>query len=149
MERARRVRQGARVAGGAGSTALAEILAARGEGLAATESKLERRYLEMCDATGIPRPNPQVQLWWRDRVVGRVDMAYPEQRVIVELDGRRGHQQLVDQERDRIRDQEAAAAGWLTARVTWNQLHRGRAALVERINAILSNRRESPAQNAR
>lgn len=132
MAHARPGRRGVRI--------LRSVLDARGSGLEATESTLERRYLLFCAERAIPLPDLQCRLTWRGRVVGRVDMMYPRARVVVELDGRRGHSQLTDQERDRIRDQEAAAAGWLTARVTWAQLHRGADSLCARLTDILRAR---------
>lgn len=131
----RHARQGCR-----GAIALRTILMARGDGLEATESHLERRYLTFCDEFGLERPDLQWRLTWRDKVVGRLDMSYPFAKLIVELDGRRGHRQLTDQERDRVRDQEAAAAGWLTARVTYGQLRTRRDALHDRLDAILRSR---------
>ena len=131
----RHARQGCR-----GAVALRTILVARGDGLEATESHLERRYLAFCDEFDLERPDLQCRLSWRHKVVGRLDMSYPDAKLIVELDGRRGHRQLTDQERDRIRDQEAAAAGWLTARVTWGQLGQRRDALHDRLDAILRSR---------
>ena len=132
--------------GRSGTVALRSVVSERGGGLEITESELERRYLGFCESTGVPAPDLQQKIHWRGNVVGRADMAYPRSRVIVELDGRRGHQQLTDQERDRIRDQEAAAAGWLTVRVTWLQLREGRDALRERIVTILDGR-ISPAES--
>jgi very-short-patch-repair endonuclease len=42
--------------------------------------------------------------------------------MVVEGDGRAWHTRVEDFERDRRRDQEAAAAGLLTLRFTWFQL---------------------------
>ena len=125
-----------------GSAALRSAVEARGDGLAVTQSRLERRFVEFCELRGLPRPTLQHRLDWRGRVVGRADVVFPAVRVIVELDGRLGHQQLTDQESDRIRDQEAAAAGWLTLRVSWDQLHLGGDALEERVRAVLDLRRQ-------
>ena len=127
--------------GRAGVAALRELLVERGDGLAVTESTFERRYLRFCALRGLPAPMTQQTLRCRDRVFGRVDMLYPDARVIVELDGRRGHAQLVHQDRDRVRDQIAGAAGgWFTARVTWRQLRDDPDGLHERLAAILERR---------
>ena len=55
-------------------------------------------------------------------LVGRVDFLYEAEHVVIECDGRRHHFGKVDAERDRWRDLELSAAGWLVIRVTWWQL---------------------------
>ncbi len=52
-----------------------------------------------------------------------VDCVWPEQRVIVELDGRSTHDTREAFEEDRARDRRLEAAGWRVIRVTWRQLH--------------------------
>jgi hypothetical protein len=47
------------------------------------------------------------------------DRTYDELKLIVEVDGRRGHQGWLGQQRDGRRDRGAAAGGWLTIRVFW------------------------------
>lgn len=110
-----------------GVAAMTRAIRDRGEGFAVTESVFEHRFLSFCAARGFTTPTTQVTLRWRDRVV-------------VELGGRRGHQQLTGQEHDRIRDQRAAAQGWLTVRVTWRQLAERPDDLAERLADILHNR---------
>ena len=46
------------------------------------------------------------------------DVAYEEQRVLVELDGRLGHQGAA-RVTDGIRDRRSATRGWLTVRAFW------------------------------
>ncbi len=52
----------------------------------------------------------------------RVDALVPDLRLVVEADGRAWHTRVEDFDRDRRRDAEAAAAGYLTLRFTWHQL---------------------------
>jgi very-short-patch-repair endonuclease len=52
----------------------------------------------------------------------RVDALVADLRLVVEADGRTWHTRIEDFERDRRRDAEAAAAGYLTLRFTWHQL---------------------------
>jgi hypothetical protein len=66
--------------------------------------------------------------------------AFSDVRVIVELDGRLGHTQLTHTEHDKVRAQEAGAAGWHTMQVTWAQLHLGADALETRLRATLDQR---------
>jgi very-short-patch-repair endonuclease len=52
-----------------------------------------------------------------------VDCVWPEQRLIVELDGHAFHSPAHSFEEDRARDRRLEAAGWHVLRVTWRQLH--------------------------
>ncbi len=99
------------------------LLEARGDGFIAPESVLEEHFIEFIDERGLPVPARQVRFSWRDELIGRADFAYPEVRLLIELDGRLGHTQLVDIEDDHRRDQRAVAAGWRVIRITWRQLH--------------------------
>jgi very-short-patch-repair endonuclease len=108
------------------------------EGLrpAVTKSELERRFLSLLDQAELPRP--QTNVWlnlggeWME-----VDCAWPEQRVIVELDGRAYHQTTAAFERDRTRDRRAQAHGWRPIRVTDRALRQEPDALVADVRALL------------
>lgn len=71
-----------------------------------TLSKLERRFLELLRAEGLPLPQT-------NRLVGgrRVDCRWPARRLTVELDGYRYHHSRHAWERDRRREREARARG--------------------------------------
>ena len=97
------------------------MLEVRGEGFVATESALEDLYLAVISSAGLPLPGRQRNLGGH-APIGRVDFVYAEARVVVECDSRRHHFGKADAERDRWRDLELAAAGWLVVRVTWWQL---------------------------
>jgi len=51
-----------------------------------------------------------------------VDSYIPDWRMIVEADGRRWHTRKADFERDRLRDNAAAAAGMVVIRFTYQML---------------------------
>jgi very-short-patch-repair endonuclease len=53
----------------------------------------------------------------------RLDQAYEEERVDVELDGDRYHSTREQREHDRRRDAALASAGWLTLRFSHERLH--------------------------
>lgn len=56
---------------------------------------------------------------WRPSSPGRVDFLLPGHRLIVEADGRRWHTRAADFDRDRWRDNEAAAHHHRVLRFTW------------------------------
>jgi hypothetical protein len=103
---------------------LRPLLEARGDGYIAPDSELERRFLRFVERHGLPEPVRQMPAWWESRLIGLVDFAFPEAKLIVEMDGRLGHTQLLDIENDHWRDQQAVALGWRVIRISWNQLER-------------------------
>lgn len=105
-----------------GMRRLGAVLASRGPGYVPPESVLERRLLKVLRDAGLPEPRRQYPLPWRDNAEGRVDLAYPDDRVLIEGDGRRWHARMDQMERDRRRDNEALNHGWRPYRVMWADL---------------------------
>jgi hypothetical protein len=122
-----------------GRRGTANLKAAISEGLrpAITKSELERRFLSFVETAGLPRPQTNVWL----KIGGEwleVDCAWPEQRVIVELDSRAYHQTTAAFEQDRKRDRKLQAAGWRPIRVTDRALREEAEALRGELVALLS-----------
>jgi very-short-patch-repair endonuclease len=82
-----------------------------------TGSELERLFLPIARAAGLPRPRTGVRL---NGFV--VDFHWPELGLVVETDGLRYHRTPAQQARDRLRDQRHAAAGLTTLRFTHAQV---------------------------
>ncbi|HEY3241320.1 MAG TPA: DUF559 domain-containing protein, partial [Acidimicrobiia bacterium] len=94
-----------------------------------TESVLEDEFLKLLRRHGIPEPERQFEPPWEPR--RRVDFARPEDRLLIELDGRLWHTSAADRERDRAKDERAATHGWRTVRITWVDVHDTPARVVE------------------
>jgi very-short-patch-repair endonuclease len=97
-----------------------------------TRSELERAFLDLLEASDLPRPRTNVR-----RLGHEVDMCWPAARLIVELDGWQYHRTRAQFESDRARDAELEAAGWRVIRVTARQLKTRRATLVRNLRALL------------
>ena len=67
-----------------------------------------------------------------------VDFHWPDQRLIVELDGRAAHHTRTAFERDRARDRTLQAAGWRVVRITWHQLQAEPAQIAADLGHLLS-----------
>jgi very-short-patch-repair endonuclease len=82
-----------------------------------TLGKLEKRFLELLSAAGLPLPET-------NRRVGghRVDCRWPEHRLTVELDGYRYHHSRHAWEQDRRREREARARGDEFRRYTYGDV---------------------------
>ena len=100
-----------------GAAALGRVLAATGAAPTATRSEAERRLLDLIAAAGLPAPRANV------RVAGHlVDLYWPAERLVVELDGYAYHAHREAFERDRRRDGDLAAAGIRVIRLTWRRI---------------------------
>jgi very-short-patch-repair endonuclease len=101
----------------AGTVALNEALRIHLPRLAHTRSELEQLLVKLCQTHRLPLPecNVYVHGWL-------VDAYWPEQRLVVEVDGYRGHRTPAQLERDHRRDFELRAAGFIVIRYTWRQL---------------------------
>jgi hypothetical protein len=85
--------------------------------LVLTDSELERRFLPLAAAAGLPVPQTQAQ------VNGyRVDFYWPELGLVVETDGLTYHRTPSQQARDRVRDNTHLAAGLTPLRFTHAQV---------------------------
>lgn len=104
------------------TVAMREILAERGPGYVAPASVLEAKAVALFEAAGLPEPSRQVPLPGWGEEPGLADLAFVEQRVLVELDGRRWHGRDQAFQRDRERDHAAMLAGWLPLRFTARHL---------------------------
>jgi very-short-patch-repair endonuclease len=98
-----------------------------------TRSELEERFLAFLDARGLPRPRVNCAVEGYE-----VDFHWPEQRLIVELDGRAAHHTIAAFERDRARDRALQAAGWRVVRITWHQLQAQPAMIAADLAQLLS-----------
>jgi very-short-patch-repair endonuclease len=99
-----------------------------------TRSELEDRFLAFLEARGLPRPRVNVLIEGLE-----VDFVWPEQRLIVELDGRQTHATTAAFERDRERDRILQAAGWRVVRITWRQLQDDPAAIARDLGRLLED----------
>jgi hypothetical protein len=104
---------------------------------AGAESAMELRFVRDVErAHGLPSATRQMRTAASRRDVH--DVAYPEQRVLVELDGRLWHE-WGSRTVEGLRDRRSAADGWLTVRAFWMDVLRPCSLAVE-ISAILRTR---------
>jgi very-short-patch-repair endonuclease len=100
-----------------------------------TRSELEDRFAAFATRFDLP------PFEFNARVAGyEVDVLFPAQRVIVELDGFEFHGTRQAFEKDRERDATTLAAGYRTVRITWERLTDAAEREAARLNAILTSR---------
>ncbi|MBN1527772.1 MAG: type IV toxin-antitoxin system AbiEi family antitoxin domain-containing protein [Thermoleophilaceae bacterium] len=84
-----------------------------------TRSELERRFLELCRAAGLPRPSINAVVEGTE-----VDFHWAESGLVVEVDGFENHRTRAAFERDRERDMRLQLAGYRVVRLTALSLRR-------------------------
>ncbi|WP_017933156.1 type IV toxin-antitoxin system AbiEi family antitoxin domain-containing protein [Nocardioides sp. Iso805N] len=111
------------------------------------ETPAEARVVHLCWLTGLPLPEPQVEI--RDhngRFVGRVDFAWQEFGVFLEVDGREKYVKYLREgetatdavlREKRREDRIRAVTGWRCIRLTWADLATPERTAA-RIRAVLS-----------
>jgi very-short-patch-repair endonuclease len=101
-----------------------------------TRSHLERRFLELIRAAGLPEPSVNVV------VLGDVvDFYWPREKLIVETDGYHFHKTRRTFEEDRARDAKRQVAGLAVIRPTHARLEHEAAHVLEQVDALLRRRR--------
>jgi very-short-patch-repair endonuclease len=101
-----------------------------------TRSEFEDAFFAFSKRFGFPKSQVTA------RACGfEVDVLFAEERVIVELDGWSFHNTRRSFESDRERDAELLARGFVTIRITWEQLVHDPERVAERLWAILRTRR--------
>jgi hypothetical protein len=108
-----------------------------------SRSPLEDDFKPWLRRFNLPDPLYNVELFGRE-----VDVYYPEERLIVELDGWTYHRTKIAFENDRDRDAAMLAAGIATVRITRARLENAPAREAERLRAILDARRPGLAARA-
>lgn len=100
-------------------------------------SFLEREFLRLLDANGLPKPDCQ-QVVGRagDRLV-RVDFRFPGTRVVVEVMGYRYHRSKAQMARDAERLNALVAEGYQPYQFTYDQVMTGAEAVVDTVTAAL------------
>lgn len=102
-----------------GIAVMRRLLVERGDGYVAPASELEACFLALLRRHDLPEPARQVDVGDGHGWVGRVDFAYIDARLVIELDGRRHHSSKLDVEADAARDRRLRAAGWRVVRFCW------------------------------
>lgn len=128
-----------RTPGRSGHRAVRRILDQVG-GARRTRSEAEQRLLALVRRAKLPVPRTNVRLAGHE-----VDAVWDRERVIVEVDGFAFHSSRRSFERDRQRDAELHAAGWLVFRTTWRGVTDDGLSTIARLAAILAARRPAAA----
>jgi very-short-patch-repair endonuclease len=112
----RRLRQ---QSGRTGNTRLRQVADAMGDGAAAHSERVLHRLLRQA---GLPGWVANHDVWCGGDLVCVVDVAFPELRIAIEVDGWAFHHQPDRFQRDRVRQNQLVMLGWTILRFTWADL---------------------------
>ncbi|MDQ2675497.1 MAG: DUF559 domain-containing protein [Actinomycetota bacterium] len=101
----------------------------------ATVREAHRMLLELIRSSSLPHPKTEVPIGRY-----RADICWPEVKLIVEMDGSRWHDTPGRVHHDKRRDADLAGLGYLTIRVTWNDLVEEPVATISRITRVYASR---------
>lgn len=102
------------------------------------DSVLEEYVRDLLRAAGLPLPEPgpyAVRLG--DRTVA-VDIAWPEVKVAIEVDGYGYHSSRSAMDRDHRKQNALVLQGWKVLRISWDRVHRDPDGFVAEIAALLA-----------
>lgn len=123
-----------------GSAAMRAFLEERGEATAPTESPLELELVRLLRLHGLPPARRQLQIRTLRGGMVRLDLAYPEQKLGIEADGRLWHSGRADFQRDRTRGNALLQLGWRILRFTWDDVRQRPETVVADISRALASR---------
>ena len=124
-----------------GAGVLREVLDRRALGADRPDGLLEPRMARLLRRHGLPPAVFQHEVHDGRRFVARVDFAYPDRRVAIEVDGWESHASPAALQADLARQNALVALGWTVARFTWLDVVRRPADVASTIRRIL----ETPA----
>ncbi|MFE6997119.1 hypothetical protein ACFVAE_14225 [Microbacterium sp. NPDC057659] len=103
------------------------------------ESPKETETRRLIARTGLPEPVVQYEIHDQRRLIGRVDLAYPELKIAIEYEGDGHRIDKAQWRRDIQRQRDLEDRGWIVIRLTQDDLGPGAPALIARIRrAVLS-----------
>ncbi len=121
-----------------GIAAIRSLLDARPQGQAAPDSPLETRFARLRRESGLPEPIPQYGIRDGRENLAVVDFAYPDVRLVIELDSYRWHSGKIRWKYDLARRNRLVALGWRVLHVTDDDVKHRPAELIRTIAAALA-----------
>ncbi len=106
---------------------------------------LERRFIELVQRARLPTPTPQVVHRHDGRHVARVDFAFVDHGVVVEVSGGRGHSSPSERAKDARRRNDLQRLGQLVLEFTFEQVIHDPQMVVNVLRSTLAGRARHPS----
>jgi len=107
-----------------GGRVVREVLERKAAGERPVGSILETRFRQLVRRAGLPDPVSQYEICDGGEFIARVDFAYPEFGIVIEVDGEERHSGRSPRKRDVKRDRQFSALGLHPLRFYWDEIHR-------------------------
>jgi len=122
-----------------GSGVLRKLLEERFGDARIPDSKWNRLVADLLVDAGLPTPVFEYEIRSNGRLLGRVDLAYPEQRLAIELDSARWHLNSESFIKDPRRKNQLTLAGWTVLTFTWSDYADSPAMLIDTVRRALAS----------
>jgi very-short-patch-repair endonuclease len=100
-------------------------------------SILETRFRQLLRRAGLPGPISQYEVYDGDEFIARVDFAYPDFRVVIEVDGEERHAGRSPRKCDARRDRRLVALGLRPLRFHWDDVQKSPDAVARDIRDVI------------
>jgi hypothetical protein len=106
-----------------GGRVVRAVLERKAAGETPVGSILETRFRQLVRRAGLPEPTSQYEIHDGEEFIARVDFAYPEDGIVIEVDGEERHTGRSPRKRDVQRDRRLFALGLRPLRFYWDEIH--------------------------
>jgi very-short-patch-repair endonuclease len=120
-----------------GKKKLRSLLEARRPKERSAESALETKLFQVLRAERLPLPERQVVIRDGNSFIGRVDLAYPAAKLVLEAQSYQHHSSRKAWTADVIRRRDLHVLGWRVVEVTWDDVTVGRREFVSQLRMLL------------
>jgi very-short-patch-repair endonuclease len=126
-----------------GAATVSAVLDRHTPGHRPPESVLETRFVQLVRSAGLPEPVPQFQVTLGNGDIARLDFAYVDRRIAIELDGAAYHSGELARKRDRRRDARLGALGWRVQHFDWDEVTRTPEYVIQTLDAYLEQHNDA------
>ena len=120
-----------------GGRVVRSVLDRKAAGTRPVGSILETRFRQLVRRAGLPEPLAQYEVYDGDDFVARIDFAYPQFSLAIELDGEERHAARSARQGDARRERRLVRLGFRVLRFHWDDVHKTPHDVVRDIAALL------------
>jgi hypothetical protein len=120
-----------------GGRVVEEVLKRKLEGQRPVGSILETRFRQLLRRAGLPEPVSQYEIYDGEEFIARVDFAYPELGVVIEVDGEERHTGRSPRKHDARKERRIVGLGLRLLRFHWDDIHKNADAVVRDMVRVL------------
>lgn len=132
-----------------GGKILRALLKARDGSAERSDSELEDKLIRLIRSQGLPPPTVHYNVVDDDRWLGEVDLAYPRERIAIEVHGYRIHSVKRTWENDQRRENELVQSGWRVLKATSSQLENDPDSFIAGLRLLLNGAKKANRSPAR